>query len=538
MRLRVVRACALLCWSLIICVVAVGATTDSTSTTTTQPKQAKVRYPDDGYLSNYRYANAFFGFSVDLPADASLRPMSAQAAADGSVALLEMFGSPGKSMLTIAAYPPAENRPDARLMLRHELDNELTIGVEELHGLTKTSIAGHQFFYFETRRGIDQHAVYATDLDGYVLRFVTAGHDAKLLQRLESAVMRMRFFPPASIGDFAGVGAVAYNGPAMPYHVLQQLKANPPAQKLDAGFMSGNVYENHEIGIQYELPKGWRYGTQAAVVPAVERSRQENTGKPAVQPYERMLLNACERTLISAWRIVPQQSGAIAYDDFGEVTISAMSLECFPNVKFPSVDQGEDALRDFVVAYGVGHPILRDMKGARAFERQGRTFIVMEGVIAFKDEGDELSRRVSVALALTRQRGYVLSFFFAAPHEAELHDLMNDRASFDPDTPLVAAKAPAAASDTHVPPETPQPDESSGNPKSPASLPAAAGDSPPASTASAPNPDTSADAKPQPASDSASSASTSSSDFHPSLLRPGETMQDQKIQGKPLPKKK
>ena len=96
------------------------------------------------------------------------------------------------------------------------------------------------------------------------------------------------------------------------------------------------------------------------------------------------------------------------------------------------------------------------MKGARAFEREGRTFIVMEGVIAYKQEGDELSRRVSIALALTRQRGYVLSFFFAAPHEAELHDLMNGRASFDPDPSVVEAKAPAATGDAHA--VAPEPD--------------------------------------------------------------------------------
>ena len=336
MRLRVVRAFALLCWTLVGCVLAVGATSDSTTTTTTQAKQKDVHYPDEGYLSNYRYANAFFGFSVDLPADASLRPIPEQTPADGSVALLETLGSPGKSVLAIAAYPPAENRPDARLMLRHELDGELTIGIEELHGLTKTSIAGHQFYYFETRRGIDQHAIYATDLDGYVIRILTAGHDAKLLQQLEAAVTRMRFFAPESIGDFAGVGAVPYDGPAIPYHVLEQLQSDPPAHKLDAGYMAGNTYENHEIGIEYDMPKGWRFGTQAVVVPAVERSREQNTGKPAIRPYERMLLQACERTLISARRIVPQQSGEIAYDDFGEVTISAMSLAWFPNVKFPS----------------------------------------------------------------------------------------------------------------------------------------------------------------------------------------------------------
>ena len=233
--------------------------------------------------------------------------------------------------------PRGDKGPNARLLLRHELDDELTIGVEELHPLTKTSIAGHPFFYYETRRGIDQHAIYATDLYGYALRFVTAGRDPKLLQQLEAAVTHMRFFPPESIGDYAGVGAQPYNGPAIPYHVIEQLKSDPPARKLADGKVSGNVYENALLGFGYELPKNWHYGTEAAVMPAVERSREHNNEGPAIAPSQRALLKACERTLVSAWRKMPEETGAIAYEDFGEVTISAMSLACFPNVKFPDI---------------------------------------------------------------------------------------------------------------------------------------------------------------------------------------------------------
>ena len=80
-------------------------------------------------------------------------------------------------MLAINAYKVEDKPGQARYMCRRQLDNELAIGVEELRGLTKSSIGGQQFFYFETRRGIDQHAIYATELNGYVLRIVTAARD-------------------------------------------------------------------------------------------------------------------------------------------------------------------------------------------------------------------------------------------------------------------------------------------------------------------------------------------------------------------------
>ena len=68
--------------------------------------------------------------------------------------------------------------------------------------------------------------------------------------------MHMRFFPPESIGDYAGVGAVPYSGPAIPSHVIEQLKSDPPAKKLDDGKVSGNVYENATLGFRLRAAEG------------------------------------------------------------------------------------------------------------------------------------------------------------------------------------------------------------------------------------------------------------------------------------------
>ena len=532
MRFRVALAFACLCCSLAGCGFAYASAGDE-SVATSAPSATPARYPDDALLSNYRYANAYFGFSVDLPADAGLRPVPTSNPLDGSIALLETIGSSQqRCMMAISAHPASNKGPDARLLLRRELDEELSIGVEELHGLTKTSIAGHPFFYYETRRGVDQHAIYATDLNGYTLRFVAAGRDAKLVQQLEAAVTHMRFFPPESIGDYIGVGAQPYNGPAIPYHVIEQLKSNPPAHKLEAGGVTGNVYENRELGFGYELPKDWHYGTEAAIMPAIEHSRESSYGKPAVPPSQRALLKACERTLVSAWRKMPEQTGQIAYEDFGEVTISAMSLACFPNAKFPDLKSAKDSLADFVVAYGLGHPIVQEMKGARAFEHDGRTFILMNGVVAYHEAGDKLSRRVSVALALTKHRDYVLSFFFAAPHDSELHDLMNAKAAFDPEPMLKNAGVTGHAAGTG---EALQP----GGSVAPAGPVGGANDAPQvAGSGSAGNSATSTGAQSQDDSSAQTSSAASTASYHPSLLRPGETMQDQQMKGTSAPKKK
>ena len=91
--------------------------------------------------------------------------MAEPAARDGSIPLLELGGPPpADAEISISAIPTAgnSNKQDAKAFLRYALDQELYRGVEELRGLSKASIAGHQFFLFETRRGIEQHVVLAT----------------------------------------------------------------------------------------------------------------------------------------------------------------------------------------------------------------------------------------------------------------------------------------------------------------------------------------------------------------------------------------
>ncbi len=69
--------------------------------------------------------------------------------------------------------------------LRESLDQELYRGVEELRGLSKANFAQHQFFLFETRRGIEQHLIMATTIGDYILEVMVAGHDEKTVKRLE-----------------------------------------------------------------------------------------------------------------------------------------------------------------------------------------------------------------------------------------------------------------------------------------------------------------------------------------------------------------
>jgi hypothetical protein len=479
--------------------------------------------PENAYLSATHYTNVYFGFEFDLPAEARLAPVPMPATHDRRIQLLTLIGpSPQYAGISLFAYEyKGKNWTDAKGILRHELDQDLYTGVEELHGLSKSTIDGHQFYYFETRKGVAQHEELATDLNGYVLLVVLEANDAQMVKLLTSAFSRLRFFPPQEAQKHVDPGALAYDGPAVSSQRLRQLKATSPAEHMDPGRIDGNVYLNQQIGMRYELPKGWSIQPQGAVETAVVRYRERVSGEPVMGPRERDVLKACRKYLFSAWKTQPSPDGEVPYDEFGEVTLSAMPLACFPNIRFPDDPHDVDGVRRFLVGFSYSHPLQRDMNDARTFEASGKTFVLTHGTIAYKEEGDALSRRISVAMVLAQHRGYLLVWLFAAPHDAELREVMNAKMGFDPDPKTTEAKAsPAGSSEkTQVPG---------------GSVPSESDSSVPALPASGSAPENSV-SKSQ-SGGNATPPSDPATMPRPSLLRPGESVQDSQNQGKPLPR--
>jgi len=510
---------ACLCW-----VIAAAACLFGQSTEAARATAAEAGYPEQAYLSATRYVNQYFGFSFDLPLDAHLHPVPEPAARDGSVPLLDLAGpAPADAEIAIAAIPTVGGKNDARMLLRQMLDQELYRGVEELHGLSKARLSGHQFYLFETRRGIEQHTLLATTMGEYILRVVLASHDDKTLKRLENSFAQIVFFAPAAARPYIAADAKPYDGPSISSHRLAQLESDPPAKHIDAGNLSGDFYENSMLGFSYRIPQGWSIESHGAVQPAVEQYRtKQDFGAPRMGRVERRLVDACSKTLFSAWAKRPGADGQVAYDDFGEVTISAMSLACFPNMRFPANADDREAFKVFLREFALTHPIVDDMREGKVFTEDGVTFLFVEGTVAFQVPDDELSRRLSLGLAITQRRGYLLTWFFAAPHDSELRALTNERASFDRGSSVTVASVPqpgggVAGENTAAPPSAAQP---------------AAPNT--ATPASATNEPAAANQNDQPTTASNSSDGSSPAASHPSLLRPGETV----YQGSGAPIKK
>jgi hypothetical protein len=497
-----------------------GQTPQTTSTAAAVPEV----YPDQSYLSPARYVSRYFGFAFDIPSDLQLQPVPQPVPRDGRLQILQLGGPPPTyASVSIVAFPLHNKLAlDAKGILRRALDQELMTGVEELHGLSKTTLAGHLFYTYETRRGGDQHVALACNLEGHALVVVLGAGSAKVVKSLESSFEHLTFITPSKARELAGADAEEYDGPAISAHRLTQLKADPPANHIDAGTFSGSMYENRDLGFRYPVPAGWTLEAQGAIQPAVERSRRTDFDDPSMGAGERDLMKVCNRMLFSAWARRPADDGQLSYDDFGEITVSAFSKACFPGVKFPADPSDNRTVRDFLLQLRLTHPILQSMRDVRAFTSGGNVFVLLHGTVAFQVPDDPLSRRLSVALSVTERHGYILTWFFAAPHDSELRDLLAGKITFRNGPPAPEASGVKPGGGESSPPNAQPPQEAVPGP-------------PELSTVISPSQDSTADAGNTPAAspgeqhDAPPTSASSSAAPPPS----GEPVQEQHGNGQP-----
>ena len=512
---------ALLC-SVLSCPLWLGGQTPDATSASGKVQEV---YPDEGYLSPTRYVNRYFGFAFDIPSDLQLEPVPQPVPRDGRIQILQLGGpAPTYATVSIIAFPlHSKLALDAKGILRRALDQELYMGVEELHQLSKTLLAGHIFYTYETRRGGDQHLALACNLEGHALVVMLAATNPKVVKELETAFEHVTFTSPAKARELVGEDAKEYDGPAISAHRLRELQADPPANHIDAGRFAEDMYENPQLGFRYPIPPGWTLEAEGAVQPAIERSHRTDLDNPWLGAGERELMKVCHKTLFSAWAKRPAADGQVSYDDFGEVTVSAASMACFPGIRFPASPADHRAVQDLLLQLRLTHPILQNMRDIRAFTSGGNVFVLLHGVVGFHVPDDELSRRLSIALSVTARRGYILTWFFAAPHDSELRELLEDKITFHNGPSPQQASATKPGGGESEPTET-----------KPATAEEAAPGPPEVTSASSASEGATAD----PASDSTATKNTQQdapADPPPSNATPPRAAEKQQTEGQPPP---
>jgi hypothetical protein len=163
--------------------------------------------PENGFISPAKYTNAFFGFSLPLPQDAQLKPVSQN--------------SPPRSAfrhILFAANSTAKGYPFV-MVGADEINSSNADPKKTLFGTQKIDVVqiGGKEFSRSRWKGDDNiyRVIYGTTVNAYMLFVTTFTYDAKLLDEFERDIQALTFFDPAKAQEFAGPDSQPYEGPPL-----------------------------------------------------------------------------------------------------------------------------------------------------------------------------------------------------------------------------------------------------------------------------------------------------------------------------------
>jgi hypothetical protein len=170
--------------------------------------------PQSAYISSQRYVNAFFGFSLPLSSKEQLASSRPAGVENDKVQFLffaqimkdSSFGLPKPGELVIEITPSATSSLDeAKSVLSSDPD---------VHENKLIQISGKQFWRTrgekKTNMGKMTTCNYATNMNGYILRFLAVGYSSSIVDQFSKTIEAMTFFDPTKATEVAGPNSRPY----------------------------------------------------------------------------------------------------------------------------------------------------------------------------------------------------------------------------------------------------------------------------------------------------------------------------------------
>jgi hypothetical protein len=171
------------------------------SSAQTEPK------PEDAFVSQQNYTNAFFGFAVPFPSGIQLTLLKESAGARQPYRHV-LFGansqSKGSTVFVILADEIASSRT------ADPKDALTALGAQKIR---KMNLGGKDFVTGESKAEGIYRIYYAGVVKGYMLYLSVFSSDKNVLEDFRSSVKSIEFFDPATAKQHAGPDSRPYEGP-------------------------------------------------------------------------------------------------------------------------------------------------------------------------------------------------------------------------------------------------------------------------------------------------------------------------------------
>jgi len=383
------------------------------------PQSSEVK-PESGFLSPSKYTSAFFGFSFRIPEGADLHEVTLSLRRSTQEHFLIGFRSPEKGLIAFTVTAKQIEGDPAN-------EARKAAGGEEMLKTRKIEVGGKIFWRCEPSKGTGsmQTVIFATGINGYVLRFEIDSFNARLTNELEQSIEGLAFFDPTKAKEIAGADAKPYMPGASQFPISRMAQ-------LTTGSVSTNLYRNPQLGIQYQFPEGWVLMSKASQVESANgRSHFEWGNSPTVQ-QEHDSASECTRNLLYVRRYL-EPPATVKVNPI--VVLLAADPDCTPETTFPKSIDDREAIQQIakqVVRYfktSTASP--SDAARVRAFRNADR--IMIEVSQAFTTKGREQSDEIMVfsSILVMQINDYWVIWMFASGDQKELEDLRKTRIFFD-----------------------------------------------------------------------------------------------------------
>src|SRR5438270_5279238 len=295
-----------------------------------------------GFISPHHYTNAFFGFSLPLPASGHFQVVDlsqddkalqhslfAEKSLDKGVTLLlvsatQVLGSPDDEAQKMVFLPGSQGKT----------------------GPGALSIGGRLFWKSQIEQkvfaGKLYRSRYTTGVPGFVLQFSVSSYNGKLADDLRDRIESIEFFDPAKAKEVAG----AESHPFLPLAARLRLESAPQLDlaHLEPGAISADAYINSYLGFSYHFPDSW-YLTAGPALDGATQSGVRAVSNAPEQHRQQAPAEQCTRVLASATKDPPEKQ---AQQFNPRVMILAADPACFaPDLKFPASIHDQATLEFF-----------------------------------------------------------------------------------------------------------------------------------------------------------------------------------------------
>ena len=376
--------------------------------------------PETGYVSDSRYINAFFGFSLPLPPGADFHDLVIPSNGNSHFLFGLQVQQKGLTALTVRATKSnGTSTGEARI----------AVAGQKSQPVKRIEIGSREFWKGESQQksqvGKVRSLTYTTAIDGYVLQFMVVSFDAKLTNELERSIESISFFDPAQAKALAGTNARVFptrseNGPkapATPHHIGQ----------LAIGTVSGNVFTNNALGFSFQFPEGWVVADKTTQERVVNSGHEFAWGNDPAAVREHEAVEQCSRILL--W--TSKYAEGTKTDEVNPlIAIIAFDSACLPGVEFPHSTTDTDAIRRLAIQISrslAGTPFIgKGQSSVRAFEVQNRVMLDLSSAFKVDVPSRKQPFDAFTSVNFTEDNGYWVMWMFMNGSQSGLDELKKD----------------------------------------------------------------------------------------------------------------